>query len=117
MIACDEQRASVGSAGVTPHLGVKSALWLPLFDELADPRTVIDLALSAEQHGWDGFFVWDHIRWREPVRAATDPWIVLAAIAAATETIRFGPMVTPVARRRPAKLARETATLDQLGGG
>jgi alkanesulfonate monooxygenase SsuD/methylene tetrahydromethanopterin reductase-like flavin-dependent oxidoreductase (luciferase family) len=102
---------------VTPHLGVKSALWLPLFDELADPRTVIDLALSAEQHGWDGFFVWDHIRWHEPVRAAADPWIVLAAIAAATETIRVGPMVTPVARRRPAKLARETATLDRLGGG
>ena len=93
------------------------ALWLPLFDELAEPRQVVDLAASAEAQGWDGFFVWDHIRWHEPVRATADPWIVLAAIASATEAIRLGPMVTPVARRRPAKLARETATLDHLSGG
>ena len=39
------------------------------------------------------------------------------AVAAATERIRLGPMVTPPARRRPAKLARETATLDQLSNG
>jgi len=46
-----------------------------------------------------------------------DPWIALAAMAAATERIRLGPLVTPLARRRPAKVARETATLDQLSGG
>ena len=46
-----------------------------------------------------------------------DPWITLAAIAAATERIRLGPMVTPLARRRPVKVARETATLDRLSGG
>jgi alkanesulfonate monooxygenase SsuD/methylene tetrahydromethanopterin reductase-like flavin-dependent oxidoreductase (luciferase family) len=43
--------------------------------------------------------------------------ITLAAIAAATEQLRLGPMVTPLARRRPAKVARETATLDWLSGG
>ena len=46
-----------------------------------------------------------------------DPWITLAAIAAATEQVRLGPMVTPLARRRPAKVARETASLDVLSGG
>jgi alkanesulfonate monooxygenase SsuD/methylene tetrahydromethanopterin reductase-like flavin-dependent oxidoreductase (luciferase family) len=46
-----------------------------------------------------------------------DPWITLAAIAVATEQVRLGPMVTPLARRRPAKVARETATLDGLSGG
>jgi alkanesulfonate monooxygenase SsuD/methylene tetrahydromethanopterin reductase-like flavin-dependent oxidoreductase (luciferase family) len=46
-----------------------------------------------------------------------DPWITLAAIAAATERVRLGPLVTPLARRRPAKVARETATLDRLSGG
>jgi alkanesulfonate monooxygenase SsuD/methylene tetrahydromethanopterin reductase-like flavin-dependent oxidoreductase (luciferase family) len=46
-----------------------------------------------------------------------DPWITMAGIAAATETLRFGPMVSPLARRRPAKVARETATLDRLSGG
>ena len=93
------------------------ALWLPLFDELADARQITELAVEAEARGWQGFFLWDHVRWNEPVRAAADPWIVLAAIAQATETIRIGPMVTPLARRRPAKVARETATLDQLSNG
>ena len=46
-----------------------------------------------------------------------DPWVALAAIAALTERIRIGPMITPVARRRPWKLARETTTLDHLSGG
>ncbi len=78
---------------------------------------VARLAAEAEQAGWHGVFVWDHLRWREPVRQVADPWITLAAIATATERLRFGPMVTPLARRRPAKVAKETATLDRLSGG
>lgn len=96
---------------------LRSALWLPIFDELADPRVIARLAAEAEEAGWHGMFVWDHLRWREPVREVADPWIALAAIAAATERLRLGPMVTPLARRRPAKLARETATLDLLSDG
>lgn len=96
---------------------IRSGLFLPLFDELADPALVARLAAEAEEAGWDGFFVWDHVRFREPVAAVADPWITLAAVAAATERIRLGPMVTPLARRRPVKLARETATLDLLSGG
>ncbi len=46
-----------------------------------------------------------------------DPWIPLAAIAMHTERIRIGTTLTPVARRRPWKLARETVTLDHLSGG
>jgi alkanesulfonate monooxygenase SsuD/methylene tetrahydromethanopterin reductase-like flavin-dependent oxidoreductase (luciferase family) len=97
--------------------GLRSALWLPLFDDLADPAVVVRLAAEAEQAGWHGVFVWDHLRWRAPVRQAADPWITLAAIATATEQLLLGPMVTPLARRRPAKVARETATLDRLSGG
>jgi alkanesulfonate monooxygenase SsuD/methylene tetrahydromethanopterin reductase-like flavin-dependent oxidoreductase (luciferase family) len=96
---------------------VGSALWLPLFDGLADPVVVARLAGEAEAAGWHGFFVWDRLSWPEPVRQVADPWIMLAAVAAATERLRIGPMVTPVARRRPAKLVRETATLDRLSGG
>jgi hypothetical protein len=40
--------------------------------------------------GWGGVFLWDHIRWREPVRAAADPWIALTAMACATSRIRIG---------------------------
>jgi alkanesulfonate monooxygenase SsuD/methylene tetrahydromethanopterin reductase-like flavin-dependent oxidoreductase (luciferase family) len=95
----------------------RSALWLPLFDELSDPTVCARLAAEAEEAGWDGFFVWDQLRWEAPVRQVADPWITLAAIATATERLRLGPMVTPLPRRRPVKVARETATLDGLSGG
>ena len=96
---------------------MRSGLWLPLFEELADPGAVARLAAEAEERGWHGVFVWDHVRWREPIREVADPWITLTAIATATERVMLGPMVTPLARRRPAKVARETATLDRLSGG
>ena len=55
--------------------------------------------------------------YRAPVRAVADPWITLAAVAVATERLTIGPLVTPLARRRTHKLARETVTLDRLSGG
>jgi alkanesulfonate monooxygenase SsuD/methylene tetrahydromethanopterin reductase-like flavin-dependent oxidoreductase (luciferase family) len=100
-----------------PGPAVRSGLSLPLFDELSDPLVVARLAADAEAAGWHGFFVWDHLRWEAPVRRVADSWITLAAIAYATERIRLGPMVTPLPRRRPVKVARETATLDVLSGG
>jgi alkanesulfonate monooxygenase SsuD/methylene tetrahydromethanopterin reductase-like flavin-dependent oxidoreductase (luciferase family) len=96
---------------------MRLGLYIPLFDELADPALVARLCAEAEEAGWDGVFVWDHVRWREPVVDVADTQITLAAIAGATERIRLGPMITPLARRRPAKVARETATLDRLSDG
>jgi hypothetical protein len=46
------------------------------FGELADPRVLADLAAAADARGWDGFFVWDHVVYRAPVRAVADPWVV-----------------------------------------
>jgi alkanesulfonate monooxygenase SsuD/methylene tetrahydromethanopterin reductase-like flavin-dependent oxidoreductase (luciferase family) len=98
---------------------MRHALYLPPFGRFADPAVVLDLARAAEAGGWDGLFLWDHIaRPHEPERAVVaDPWILLAAVATATERIRLGPMVTPLARRRPQKVARESVTLDRLSGG
>ena len=96
---------------------MRSGLFIPPFDALADPARVARLSAEAEEAGWDGVFVWDNLRFVEPVVDVADPWITLAAMAAATERIRLGPLVTPLARRRPAKVARETATLDRLSGG
>jgi alkanesulfonate monooxygenase SsuD/methylene tetrahydromethanopterin reductase-like flavin-dependent oxidoreductase (luciferase family) len=78
---------------------------------------VAELAARAEARGWDGFFLWDHVAYREPVRAVADPWVTLAAVATATERVTIGALVTPVPRRRPHQLARETVTLDRLSGG
>jgi alkanesulfonate monooxygenase SsuD/methylene tetrahydromethanopterin reductase-like flavin-dependent oxidoreductase (luciferase family) len=96
---------------------VRRGLTVPIFDDLADPRVLADLAAGAEAAGWDGFFVWDHVRYRPPVTAATDPWIALAAIAVATSRVQLGPMVTPLARRRPWIVARQAVALDHLAGG
>lgn len=96
---------------------MRYAVFLPPFDGLADPRLVAGLAAEAEAVGWDGFFVWDHVLYRSPVQAVADPWVVLAAAAMITEQILLGPMVTPVARRRPHVLARQTVSLDQLSAG
>ena len=96
---------------------LRRGVYVAPFDELADPHHLLELAVAAEEHGWDGFFVWDHIVWGAPVRAIAGPWVVLSAIAAHTERLRSGPLVTPLARRRVQKVARETATLDQLSRG
>jgi alkanesulfonate monooxygenase SsuD/methylene tetrahydromethanopterin reductase-like flavin-dependent oxidoreductase (luciferase family) len=96
---------------------VKHGLFLPIFDELAEPRVVAEIAADAEEAGWDGVFVWDHIDYRAPVTGIADPWVTLAAMAMTTERLTLGPMITPVPRRRPLKLAREVASLDRLSRG
>ena len=95
----------------------KRGLFLPPFDAIADPGIVADVAVEAEEAGWDGGFVWDHLLYAEPVRAIADPWICCAAIAARTSRILFGPMVTPLSRRRPQVVARQAVSLDRLSGG
>ena len=96
---------------------MKHAIDIAPFGELSDPRVVAQLAARAEEKDWDGFFVWDHIAYRPPVKAVADPWVTLAAVACATSRVVIGPMVTPPSRRRVHKLARETATLDLLSSG
>jgi alkanesulfonate monooxygenase SsuD/methylene tetrahydromethanopterin reductase-like flavin-dependent oxidoreductase (luciferase family) len=97
--------------------GLRRGLYLAPFDDLADPKVLLGLAVHAEEHGWDGVFLWDHILYRPPVRAVADPWVALSAIAAQTERVRLGPLVTPLSRRRVHKVARETVTLDRLSQG
>jgi alkanesulfonate monooxygenase SsuD/methylene tetrahydromethanopterin reductase-like flavin-dependent oxidoreductase (luciferase family) len=93
---------------------------IPNFGDFADPRTVARVAAAAEEAGWDGLFVWDHVVHSKQQRrgqAFGDPWMLLTAAALATSRIKLGPLVTPVARRRPEQLARQVATLDGLSGG
>ncbi|HEX6526261.1 MAG TPA: LLM class flavin-dependent oxidoreductase [Streptosporangiaceae bacterium] len=97
---------------------MRFAINIPNFGDFADARMVADLARRAEEAGWDGLFVWDHItHHKELRREIADPWVLLTAAALATSRIRLGTMITPVARRRVAKLAREVTTLDRLTGG
>lgn len=97
---------------------MRHGICVPNLAEFADPRQVAGLARRAEDAGWDGLFVWDHVVFPPGgVYEVADPWVLLTAVALATERIRFGPMVTPVARRRPGTLARQTTSPDRLSGG
>ncbi len=95
---------------------MRYAIDIPNSGEFADGRLIVQLARDAEASGWDALWIWDHVL-REPGEPHADAWMLLTAAALATERIRIGPMVTPLARRRPAHLAREAVTLDQLSGG
>jgi alkanesulfonate monooxygenase SsuD/methylene tetrahydromethanopterin reductase-like flavin-dependent oxidoreductase (luciferase family) len=95
----------------------RRGLYIAPFDGLASPTALAELSVAAEAAGWDGVFVWDHLLYSDPVRELSDPWICLAAIAQRTRRIALGPMVTPLARRRPQVVARQAATLDRVSGG
>ncbi len=82
--------------------------------DYANARLLAEMAREAEECGWEGVFIWDHIGQSS---AAADPWVALTAIAMNTQRIKLGTIVTALARRRPWKLARETVTLDHLSGG
>ncbi|WP_350281584.1 LLM class flavin-dependent oxidoreductase [Kribbella sp. HUAS MG21] len=93
---------------------------IPNFGDFADARTVARVATAAEEAGWDGLFLWDHVVHSKEQRRGQpfgDPWMLMTAAALATSRIKLGPLVTPVARRRPEQLARQVATLDGLSGG
>ena len=97
---------------------MRYAVNVPNFEDYSDVRAVAALAADAEAAGWDGFFVWDHLAFVKALQLRiADPWMLLTGVALATERLRLGPMVTPLARRRPWKVARETVTLDRLSGG
>ena len=59
---------------------MRYAIDVPNYGDYFDPRGLATLAHEAEESGWDGFFVWDHISLNlsEPI---CDPWVALSAIA------------------------------------
>jgi alkanesulfonate monooxygenase SsuD/methylene tetrahydromethanopterin reductase-like flavin-dependent oxidoreductase (luciferase family) len=70
----------------------------------------LEQAVLAEQAGWDGVFVWE-------AAYGVDAWTLLGAMAARTERINLGTLLTPLPWRRPWKVASQVATLDQLSNG
>ena len=81
-----------------------------------DLQTILEMAIEAEEAGWDGVFYWDGI-YIESAGPMYDPWVVLGAMALQTKRVRLGAILTPPSRRRPWKLARETVTVDHLSHG
>jgi alkanesulfonate monooxygenase SsuD/methylene tetrahydromethanopterin reductase-like flavin-dependent oxidoreductase (luciferase family) len=95
---------------------VQHAVDIPNFGRWSDPREVARFARDIEDAGWDGLSIWDHILVEDGMEVA-DPWILLAAAAAATERITLMNLVAPLPRRHPWKLSREAVSIDLLSGG
>ncbi|WP_194720281.1 LLM class flavin-dependent oxidoreductase [Cellulosimicrobium arenosum] len=76
---------------------------------------VVDMAVTAEDAGWEGFFSWDGMS----IMAVDtfDPWSILAAAAVRTERIALGAMVFALPRRKPWEVVRQALTVDHLSGG
>src|SRR5262249_62135605 len=92
---------------------------IPNLGDFADPRVVGEVARLAEEAGWDGLFVWDHLIGynRDLVAEFAATNLLLTAAAQATSRIRLGTLVTPVPRRRPRRPAQEVATLGRIARG
>lgn len=79
----------------------------------------LSLALGCEEHGFEALFTSDHyysvMGARD--RGSSDAWTVLAALAARTERIRLGTLVSPVTFRHPTVLAKAATTVDRISGG
>jgi probable F420-dependent oxidoreductase len=75
------------------------------------------MAVAADESGWGGFFLWDHVTFPYPGVPMEDPWVLLGAAAVKTKNVRLGTLVTPLPRRRPQIVAKQLTTLDELSGG
>jgi alkanesulfonate monooxygenase SsuD/methylene tetrahydromethanopterin reductase-like flavin-dependent oxidoreductase (luciferase family) len=99
---------------------MRYGVYVPNFGPYADAHMLANLAWEAEEAGWDGFFLWDQVSkttLTPTIDPMVDPWVALTAVALRTRTIRLGTLVTPLPRRRPWVLARQTVSLDHLSAG
>jgi alkanesulfonate monooxygenase SsuD/methylene tetrahydromethanopterin reductase-like flavin-dependent oxidoreductase (luciferase family) len=95
---------------------LKYGLDVSITGAYAQVDLLAELAVLAEEAGWDGFFVQDGLL---PAQsgALVDPWLALCAIALATKRVRIGALMTPMAAYRPWQLARQSVSLDHLSAG
>lgn len=102
---------------------LKVGLWIPSGDSFLDGRTanwneLRDIAIAAEQAGFDSIWVNDHLLYQyEEPRGMWECWTLLTALAAVTSRVELGTMVACAAFRNPALLAKMADAIDGISNG
>jgi alkanesulfonate monooxygenase SsuD/methylene tetrahydromethanopterin reductase-like flavin-dependent oxidoreductase (luciferase family) len=99
---------------------MKVGIQLPEVEREVPWREVREIALTAEQTGFDSIWVGDHLLFRDAVTGVRGPleaWSVLAALGEATERAIIGPLVAATSFHNPAMIAKKAATVDEISGG
>ncbi len=99
---------------------LKVGVQLPEVEREVRWPEVLDMVRAIEDLGYDSIWIGEHLLYRWPDRPARGPWEAwtsLAAIAAATSRVEFGPLVACTNFHNPALLAKQAATVDEISGG
>jgi probable F420-dependent oxidoreductase len=104
----------------TRRRALRVGIQLPEVEREVRWPEVVSMARRAEEAGFDSLWVGEHLLYRFADGASRGPWeawSTLSALAAATTTIRLGPLVACTAFHNPAVLAKQADTLDEISGG
>jgi alkanesulfonate monooxygenase SsuD/methylene tetrahydromethanopterin reductase-like flavin-dependent oxidoreductase (luciferase family) len=99
---------------------IRCGVQLPEVEREVRWPELLEIARAAERGGFDSIWLGDHMLYRDDGREERGPWdawTALAALAAATERVRLGPLVAATAFHPPGLLARMAATIDEISGG
>jgi len=99
---------------------MKIGVQLPEVEREVRWSEIRDVALAAEDSGFDSIWVGDHLLYRDPdgeTRGPWEAWSLLAGLAEATERVELGPLVAATSFHAPAMIAKKAATIDEISGG
>jgi alkanesulfonate monooxygenase SsuD/methylene tetrahydromethanopterin reductase-like flavin-dependent oxidoreductase (luciferase family) len=99
---------------------LKVGVQLPEVEREVRWPEILDMVRAIEDLGYDSTWVGEHLLYRWTDRAARGPWEAwtsMAAIAAATSRVEFGPLVACTNFHNPALLAKQASTIDEISGG
>jgi alkanesulfonate monooxygenase SsuD/methylene tetrahydromethanopterin reductase-like flavin-dependent oxidoreductase (luciferase family) len=99
--------------------GLKVGIQLPEVERFVAWPEYREMAVTAEDVGFDSLWVGDHLLYRDDAgtRGPWEAWALLAALAAVTETVKLGPLVASTSFHSPVMLAKKAGTVDEISGG
>jgi alkanesulfonate monooxygenase SsuD/methylene tetrahydromethanopterin reductase-like flavin-dependent oxidoreductase (luciferase family) len=105
---------------VTGGRPLKVGVQLPEVEREVRWPELLDMVRVIEDLGFDSIWLGEHLiyRWADrPARGPWEAWTLMAGVAAVTTRVEFGPLVACTNFHNPALLAKQAATIDEIGGG